>query len=303
MALSLSLSQILNFVLLFVWLERKVGATGTVRWSRPGGEVGRRRGGHGDRVAPGLARCSSRRGGVRRPGRGPGRVHRRGHRHLRRARPAHQPGRPEERRRAPEASGGQGEAMKIVLQRVKEARVDVDGATSGRIGRGVCLLVGVEKGDREADAEYLARKCVELRIFPDSAGQDEPLARRDGRARSWPSPSSRWPASVRKGRRPSFDGAEEPGQGGRAVRSFRRRRRGARRDRGDRGLPGHDGGPHRQRRPGDLHRRIQARSPAPGKRGEAGRVFSPLGGRMGVRKSPPDSPSPAMPAGPLRARS
>ena len=50
--------------------------------------------------------------------------------------------------------------MKIVLQRVREARVDVEGRTAGRIGPGLCLLVGVEKGDGEADAEYLARKAV-----------------------------------------------------------------------------------------------------------------------------------------------
>jgi len=58
--------------------------------------------------------------------------------------------------------------MRIVLQRVKEARVDVDGRTVGRIGRGVCLLVGVEKGDTASDAEALAKKTVELRIFPDT---------------------------------------------------------------------------------------------------------------------------------------
>ena len=61
--------------------------------------------------------------------------------------------------------------MKIVLQRVKEARVDIGGNTVGRIGRGLCLLVGIETGDGEADAEYLARKCVELRIFPDAQGK------------------------------------------------------------------------------------------------------------------------------------
>jgi D-Tyr-tRNAtyr deacylase len=61
--------------------------------------------------------------------------------------------------------------MRIVLQRVKEARVDVNGKTVGRIGRGVCLLVGVERGDGEADAERLARKVVELRVFPDAEGK------------------------------------------------------------------------------------------------------------------------------------
>jgi len=101
--------------------------------------------------------------------------------------------------------------MKIVLQRVKEARVDVDGKTAGRIGRGVCLLVGVEKGDGESDAEHLARKCVELRIFPDVEGKmNLSLAETEGEVLAVS--QFTLAASVRKGRRPSFDGAEQPGR-------------------------------------------------------------------------------------------
>lgn len=99
--------------------------------------------------------------------------------------------------------------MKIVLQRVKEARVDVDGQTVARIGRGVCLLVGVERGDGEEDAEYLARKCVELRIFPDAQGKmNLSLVETGGEVLAVS--QFTLAASVRKGRRPSFDGAEEP---------------------------------------------------------------------------------------------
>jgi D-tyrosyl-tRNA(Tyr) deacylase len=99
--------------------------------------------------------------------------------------------------------------MKIVLQRVKEAWVDVDGKTVGRIGRGVCLLVGVEKGDGEADAEFLAKKTVELRIFPDAEGRmNLSLAEAGGEVLAVS--QFTLAASVRKGRRPSFDGAEEP---------------------------------------------------------------------------------------------
>ena len=101
--------------------------------------------------------------------------------------------------------------MRIVLQRVKEARVDVEGRTSGRIDRGVCLLVGIEKGDGEADAEYLARKCVGLRIFPDAQGKmNLSLAETEGEVLAVS--QFTLAASVRKGRRPSFDGAEEPGR-------------------------------------------------------------------------------------------
>jgi D-tyrosyl-tRNA(Tyr) deacylase len=99
--------------------------------------------------------------------------------------------------------------MKIVLQRVKEAWVDVDGKTVGRIGRGVCLLVGVEKGDGEADAEFLAKKTVELRIFSDAEGRMN-LSLADAGGEVLAVSQFTLAASVRKGRRPSFDGAEEP---------------------------------------------------------------------------------------------
>ena len=99
--------------------------------------------------------------------------------------------------------------MRIVLQRVKEARVDVEGRTVGRVGLGVCLLVGVERGDGEADAESLAKKAVELRIFPDAEGRmNLSLAETGGEVLAVS--QFTLAASVRKGRRPSFDGAEEP---------------------------------------------------------------------------------------------
>ena len=109
--------------------------------------------------------------------------------------------------------------MKIVLQRVKEARVDVDGQTAGRIGRGICLLVGIEKGDGEADAEFLARKAVEMRIFPDAAGKMN-LALGDIGGEVLAVSQFTLAGSVRKGRRPSFDGAEEPARAAELFRYF-----------------------------------------------------------------------------------
>lgn len=109
--------------------------------------------------------------------------------------------------------------MRIVLQRVREAWVDVDGRTVGRIGRGICLLVGIERGDGEADAELLARKAVELRVFPDAEGRmNLPLGAVGGEVLAVS--QFTLAASVRKGRRPSFDGAEEPDRAAELFRYF-----------------------------------------------------------------------------------
>lgn len=57
--------------------------------------------------------------------------------------------------------------MRAVVQRVSEAFVTVDGQETGRIGKGLCVLLGVESGDGENDAAYMAGKIVKLRIFED----------------------------------------------------------------------------------------------------------------------------------------
>jgi len=99
--------------------------------------------------------------------------------------------------------------MIIVLQRVKQAWVEVEGRTTGRIGLGICLLVGVEKGDTREDAEFLAGKTTELRIFPDNEGKmNLSLAEAGGEVLAVS--QFTLAGSTRKGRRPSFDGAEEP---------------------------------------------------------------------------------------------
>ena len=99
--------------------------------------------------------------------------------------------------------------MKIVLQRVKNASVCVEGRCVAEIGKGVCLLVGVEKGDSERDAEYLAKKAVELRIFPDSEGKMN-LCPGEVGGEVLAVSQFTLAGSVRKGRRPSFDTAEDP---------------------------------------------------------------------------------------------
>ncbi|MCD6404473.1 MAG: D-aminoacyl-tRNA deacylase, partial [Planctomycetes bacterium] len=61
--------------------------------------------------------------------------------------------------------------MRLVIQRVSRASVEVEGHVAGAIGRGLLVLVGVEKGDTAAEAEFLARKVAALRIFGDEAGK------------------------------------------------------------------------------------------------------------------------------------
>ncbi|MGI6689012.1 MAG: D-aminoacyl-tRNA deacylase [Christensenellales bacterium] len=61
--------------------------------------------------------------------------------------------------------------MRAVVQRVAEAAVSVDGEVKGAIGRGLMVLLGVENGDSQKDAAYMAGKIAKLRIFEDEAGK------------------------------------------------------------------------------------------------------------------------------------
>ena len=99
--------------------------------------------------------------------------------------------------------------MKIVLQRVKQAAVEVEQKIVGEIEQGVCLFVGIEKGDTQQEADYLANKIIELRIFPDDK-QKMNLSLLDIQGEVLAVSQFTLAGSVRKGRRPSFDNAEEP---------------------------------------------------------------------------------------------
>jgi hypothetical protein len=65
--------------------------------------------------------------------------------------------------------------MRVLVQRVSEAKVSVAGETCGQIAAGLLLLVGVEEVDTPQDIDWLVRKISQLRIFNDDAGGDEPL--------------------------------------------------------------------------------------------------------------------------------
>jgi D-tyrosyl-tRNA(Tyr) deacylase len=101
--------------------------------------------------------------------------------------------------------------MRIVLQRVKSARVDVAGETVGSIGAGLVILLGVTQTDRPEDAGYLADKVIQLRIFPDEAGR---MNRSLVEARGALLVVSQFTlyGDCKKGRRPSFDRAAGPEQ-------------------------------------------------------------------------------------------
>jgi len=61
--------------------------------------------------------------------------------------------------------------MRLVIQRVREARVEVDGGCTGSIAAGLLVLIAVAKNDTSADADYLVDKLLGLRVFPDDAGK------------------------------------------------------------------------------------------------------------------------------------
>ncbi|MBW4506647.1 MAG: D-tyrosyl-tRNA(Tyr) deacylase [Scytonematopsis contorta HA4267-MV1] len=101
--------------------------------------------------------------------------------------------------------------MRVIIQRVKSSQVTINEEIIGKIAQGLNLLVGIADNDTEAELDWMVRKCLELRLFPDSEGGD------------------RWQKSVqemggellvvsqftlygdcRKGRRPSFDRSATP---------------------------------------------------------------------------------------------
>jgi D-aminoacyl-tRNA deacylase len=109
--------------------------------------------------------------------------------------------------------------MRAVVQRVQEARVEVDGRTVGAIGRGVLILLGIEHPDGQEDADYLASKIIHLRIFEDSDHKFN-LSLGDIRGQALVVSQFTLLADCRKGRRPSFDAAAAPEQARRLYEYF-----------------------------------------------------------------------------------
>jgi D-tyrosyl-tRNA(Tyr) deacylase len=101
--------------------------------------------------------------------------------------------------------------MRVVLQRVKEAKVTVEGKVVGQIGKGLVLLVGAKTGDTDRDVEFLADKCVNLRIFEDE-NQKMNLSALDVKGEVLVVSQFTLYGDTGKGRRPSFTEALEPQQ-------------------------------------------------------------------------------------------
>ena len=91
--------------------------------------------------------------------------------------------------------------MRIVIQRVLSASVDVEGRRIAESGKGILVLLGVEKGDGEEQAKFLASKIANMRIFEDENGRMNLHG-------------------AGKGRRPSFDTAAEPDHAGKLFDVF-----------------------------------------------------------------------------------
>lgn len=119
--------------------------------------------------------------------------------------------------------------MKAVVQRVEESFVKVNDRVVGRIGRGLNILLGVKKGDSEEDIEKLVRKIVNLRIFEDENGKFQHSLLDIGGEALVVSQFTLY-ANVKKGRRPSFELAEEPARAEELYNRFveRLRREGVR---------------------------------------------------------------------------
>ena len=99
--------------------------------------------------------------------------------------------------------------MRAVVQRVREAKVDVDGATIGAIETGLMVLLGTGQGDTEDDAAYIAKKIADLRIFKDDEGKMNLSVKDIDGAVLLISQFTLY-GDCRKGRRPSFVHAQHP---------------------------------------------------------------------------------------------
>ncbi len=109
--------------------------------------------------------------------------------------------------------------MKAVIQRVSEAEVTVHGRVTGKIGTGYVILLGIAQEDGEKDLDKLIRKIIGLRIFADGEGKTN-LSLADVEGQLLVISQFTLMADCRKGRRPSFVKAKDPGEAEALYRLF-----------------------------------------------------------------------------------
>ena len=109
--------------------------------------------------------------------------------------------------------------MRLVIQRVSNASVEVDGEIVGAIGYGLLILAGISEGDDEATAQRMATKAAELRIFPDEDGRFNRSLLDTGGEALVVSQFTLY-GDTRKGRRPSFNDAAPPDIAEPLVRAY-----------------------------------------------------------------------------------
>ena len=116
--------------------------------------------------------------------------------------------------------------MRAVVQRVSRARVTVSEETTGEIGLGLLVLLGVGVGDTRAEAEYVVEKTIGLRIFEDTGGKMNLSVAEVGGALLVVSQFTLY-GDARRGKRPSFDAAAPPEQARELYEYFVEKVRGA----------------------------------------------------------------------------
>jgi D-tyrosyl-tRNA(Tyr) deacylase len=109
--------------------------------------------------------------------------------------------------------------VRAVVQRVAEASVRVDDQVVGRIGAGLLILLGVALDDTSADGDYLADKILNMRVFPDEAGQMN-LSVLDTRGELLAVSQFTLLADTRRGRRPGYSAAAPPEPANQLYRAF-----------------------------------------------------------------------------------